>query len=329
MADFWKNKRVLVTGAGGFIGSHLADSLAEKGAEVTALVKYSSSGFLGNLRYCDHLAKMKIVYGNIEDPQMMEELSKSQHTIFHLAALIGIPYSYRAVHSYIETNMKGTFNILHAAKMNKVAKVVVTSTSECYGTARFAPITEEHPLQGQSPYSASKIAADKMAESMYLSFGVPVATLRPFNTYGPRQSARAVIPTIISQALSKKIVKMGSLSPTRDFNYVGDTVAGFLAVAESEKTLGGVFNVGTGKEISIGAVCEMVKKLVGYDFEIVSDEARIRPAGSEVHRLICDYSKAHSTFGWSPKVSFEDGLARTVDFIRKNLDQYNPDNYTV
>lgn len=328
MGNFWRDRKVLVTGAAGFIGSHLCDSLAGLGAEVTALVRYSSSGYQGNLRFCRHLGKIKVAYGNVEDLQLMEEITKHQDTVMHLAALIGIPYSYKAVHSYIETNVTGTFNVLHAARTAGVRKTVVTSTSETYGTARYAPIDEAHPLQGQSPYSASKIAADKIAESMHLSFHLPVATIRPFNTYGPRQSARAVIPTIISQALAKKTVRLGSLAPTRDFNFVQDTVNGFLAVAESDRSVGEVINIGSGREISIGGICEMLKTIIG-DFRVETTDARVRPDNSEVMRLICDTTKAEKILGWKPQTSLEEGLRQTADFIRENLGLYNTEEYVV
>jgi NAD dependent epimerase/dehydratase len=329
MNNQWQGKKVLVTGAGGFIGSHLCERLVTLGADVTALVKYSSSGYLGNLNFCNNLSQLKIVFGNVEDPQAMDELVRGQDTVLHLAALIGIPYSYRAVHSYIATNVMGTFNVLHAARTHKIKKIVVTSTSECYGTARTVPISEEHPLQGQSPYAASKIASDKISESMQLSFDLPVATIRPFNTFGPRQSARAVIPTIISQALANKTVKIGSLTPTRDFNFVDDTVEGFLRVAESEKSIGQVFNIGSGKEISIGDVCQLVKKIVGYDFLVQTQDSRVRPENSEVQRLLADTSKAAKLLGWAPKVSFEDGLRQSVAFISANPKLYNTESYVV
>ena len=257
----WSQTRVFVTGAAGFIGSHLCDALAEQGASVTALVKYSSSGFAGHLTQSPARARIQIVYGNVEDAPLMLAATRDHDVIFHLAALIGIPYSYTAMASYVATNISGTLNILNAARANGPRRVVVTSTSECYGTARYAPIDEQHPLQGQSPYSATKIGADKLAESFHLSFGIPVATIRPFNTYGPRQSARAVIPSVIAQALAGGAVKVGSLTPLRDFNYVSDTVSGFLRVAESDAAIGEVINIGSGREVSIGEIVDRVKTL--------------------------------------------------------------------
>jgi NAD dependent epimerase/dehydratase len=325
----WSQARVFVTGAAGFIGSHLCDALAEQGASVTALVKYSSSGFAGHLTPSPLRARIQIVYGNVEDAPLMLAATRDHDVIFHLAALIGIPYSYAATASYVATNISGTLNILNAARANSPRRVVVTSTSECYGTARYAPIDEQHPLQGQSPYSASKIGADKLAESFHLSFGIPVATIRPFNTFGPRQSARAVIPSVIAQALAGGTVKVGSLTPLRDFNYVSDTVSGFLRVAESDAAIGEVINIGSGREVSIGEIVDRVKTLVGRDFPVETDDARVRPEQSEVMRLLCDRSKAERLLGWAPQVSLEDGLKRTVDYIRDHLALYQTERYAV
>ena len=325
----WSQARVFVTGAAGFIGSHLCDALAEQGASVTALVKYSSSGFAGHLTPSPSRARIQIVYGNVEDAPLMLAATRDHDVIFHLAALIGIPYSYAATASYVATNISGTLNILNAARANSPRRVVVTSTSECYGTARYAPIDEQHPLQGQSPYSASKIGADKLAESFHLSFGIPVATIRPFNTFGPRQSARAVIPSVIAQALAGGTVKVGSLTPLRDFNYVSDTVSGFLRVAESDAAIGEVINIGSGREVSIGEIVDRVKTLVGRDFPVETDDARVRPEQSEVMRLLCDRSKAERLLGWAPQVSLEDGLKRTVDYIRDHLALYQTERYAV
>lgn len=325
----WKDVRVFVTGAAGFIGSHLCDALVAHGARVTALVKYSSSGFLGNLQQSPAREHISIVFGNVEDARLVESATRDHDVIFHLAALIGIPYSYTAVASYVATNVSGTLNILNAARVNRPQQVVVTSTSECYGTAQYVPIDEAHPLQGQSPYAATKIGADKLAESFYLSFGLPVATIRPFNTYGPRQSARAVIPSVIAQALAGGVVKVGSLTPLRDFNYISDTVSGFLRIAQSEAAAGEVINIGSGREVSIGEIVERVKRLLGRDFQVETDDARVRPEQSEVTRLLCDRSKAERLLGWTPQVSLEDGLAATVAFIRDHLPCYQTDRYAV
>lgn len=329
MGNFWKNRKVFVTGAGGFIGSHLCDLLVEEGASVTALIKYSSSGHLGNLNFSKHLSEIKIVLGNIEDQELTHNLVQGHDTVFHLAALIGIPYSYSAVESYVNTNITGTYHVLNSCLRHSVRKAVITSTSECYGTAQYAPIDEKHPLQAQSPYAASKISADKLAESMHLSFKLPVATIRPFNTFGPRQSMRAVIPTILSQAIAHKKVKLGSLSPTRDFNYVSDTARGFLKVAQSEMTNGEVFNIGSGQEISIGEICDLSKEILGFDFSVEVDESRVRPEKSEVHRLIADSAKAKKVLGWNQEVSLKEGLLKTAQFIQENKSLYSAKGYAV
>jgi NAD dependent epimerase/dehydratase len=325
----WKDVRVFVTGAAGFIGSHLCDALVAEGAKVTGLVKYSSSGFLGHLRRSSSRDHMAIVFGNVEDARLVEVATRNNDVIFHLAALIGIPYSYAAVASYVNTNITGTLNILNAARVNGPHKVVVTSTSECYGTAQYTPIDERHPLRGQSPYAATKIGADKLAESFHLSFGVPVTIIRPFNTFGPRQSARAVIPSVIAQALAGGVVSVGSMTPLRDFTYVSDTVSGFLSIAQSGAAMGEVINIGSGCEISIAQLVEHVKSIVGRDFEVEVDDARIRPNHSEVGRLLCDRSKAERLLGWKPRVSFEAGIAATVAFIRDHLADYQTDRYAV
>lgn len=321
--------KVLVTGAGGFIGSHLVEALHAQGAKVTAMVHYDARADYSNLDLInsDARAAVEVLPGNIEDPHFVAGAVKGKELVFHLAALIAIPYSYVAPASYLRTNVEGTLNVLEACRAHGVRKLVHTSTSETYGTARYTPINEDHPLQGQSPYSASKIGADKLAESYHLSFGLPVATIRPFNTYGPRQSARAVIPTILSQALSSKQIRLGSLSPLRDLNFVTDTVAGFLAVAKSEASVGEVINVGTGSAVSIGQLVEISLRILGVEREVILDDQRVRPEKSEVMTLLADRSKAERLTGWSPKVTLEQGLAQTAEFIRQNPDRFRPSHY--
>jgi NAD dependent epimerase/dehydratase len=298
-----KGKKILVTGADGFIGSHLTETLVRQGHQVRAFVLYNSFGSWG---WLDHAEKnlrdsLDIFMGDIRDPNGVRTAVKNCDVVLHLAALIGIPYSYHSPDTYVDTNIKGTLNILQAARDSGVSKVIQTSTSEVYGTARFVPITEEHPLQGQSPYSATKIGADHIALSFYSSFDTPVTIIRPFNTYGPRQSARAVIPTVITQiANGAKQIKLGALHPTRDFNYIDDTVSGFIAGAEADNALGQVVNIGSSFEISIGDTVKLIAKLMDRDVEIISDEQRLRPAASEVERLFADNSKAQRLLRWSP-----------------------------
>ena len=327
----WANKKVLVTGAGGFIGSNLVEALAREGANVTAFLHYNARADMGMLRYGDPELRRNIkpYFGELRDPQAVRQAMQGAQTIFHLAALIGIPYSYVHPYDVVQTNMVGTLNVLSTARDLNVERVVHTSTSEVYGTALYAPIDEKHPLQGQSPYSASKIGADKLAESFHLSYGLPVSTVRPFNTYGPRQSARAVIPTIISQMLTRDRIHLGSLSPFRDFNYVGDTVAGFLAAAVSERTIGDVVNVGSGREISIGDLVHLIRKLIGRDVIVETDEQRVRPVGSEVERLLADNRKAKEIMGWEPRVSLEEGLTHTIKWIEGHLDLFQVEHYAV
>ncbi|CAG1064678.1 dTDP-glucose 4,6-dehydratase [uncultured bacterium] len=326
-----KGKKVLVTGAGGFIGSHLTEKLVREGASVRALVHYNSRNDWGLLEMLapEVLKNVEIFTGDVQDPFSMRKAVKGVDLVFHLAALIAIPYSYNAPQSYVTTNVQGTLNVVQACLDENVGKVVHTSTSETYGTALYAPIDEKHPLQGQSPYSASKIGADKIAESYYLSFGLQAATIRPFNTYGPRQSARAVIPTIISQVLSGGPLKLGSLHPTRDLNYVEDTVDGFIKVALSEKSAGQVINVGSGSEISIGELAKKIMKIIGSEVEIITDDQRIRPEKSEVGRLLCDNSKARELAGWQPRVGLDEGLKRTVEWVRENRSHYKSGIYNV
>ncbi|MBU4232918.1 MAG: GDP-mannose 4,6-dehydratase, partial [Proteobacteria bacterium] len=270
-----------------------------------------------------------IVAGDITDPFGIARAMDGCEIVFHLASLIAIPYSYIAPSQFVAVNCTGTLNLLEATRQQGVERFVHTSTSETYGTAQYTPIDENHPLRGQSPYAASKIGADKLAESYYLSFGVPVATIRPFNTYGPRQSARAVIPTIISQALSGEVIRLGSLAPVRDLNYVGDTVEGFIKVAENPRAVGEVINVGAGKSVSIGELAEKIVGLLGGGKRIVTAEERVRPEGSEVMELLCDNRKARELLGWGPQVSLEEGLARTINYIEGNLSRYKPEIYNV
>ena len=332
-----KNK-ILVTGADGFIGSHLTETLVRAGYEVKAFVLYNSFNSWGWLNHCaaDVKGKFEVFAGDIRDPHGVKEAMKGCDAVLHLAALIAIPYSYHSPDTYVDTNIKGTLNVLQASRELGVRRVVHTSTSEVYGSARFVPITEEHPLQGQSPYSATKIAADQLAYSFYASFHLPVVVARPFNTYGPRQSARAVIPTIITQIASgKKEIKLGAVSPTRDFNFVKDTVAGFIAVLESDKGCGEVINFGSNFEISVGDTARLIAEVMNADIEILTDEVRLRPTHSEVERLWADNSKARELFGWAPKYAeldgFKRGLAETAEWIEDadNLRGYKADIYNI
>lgn len=327
----WTGRNVLVTGAGGFIASHLCERLVECGADVTALIHYSSRSDWGNLEFLSppHKSSLRVVAGNVEDADAMTTLLKGQDVVFHLAALIAIPYSYSAPASYIRTNVEGTYNVLAAAGRNGVSRVVHTSTSETYGTALYTPIDEKHPMQAQSPYAASKIGADKVAESCWLSFGTPVSTVRPFNTYGPRQSARAVIPTIISQALNRSDVRLGALNPVRDLLFVKDTVRGFLAAAESPNTVGEVVNLGRGEGVTVGELARIILRLMGRDIPIVLAEERLRPRTSEVFTLICDNAKARQLMDWTPRFSLEEGLLEAIAFIAANPQLYKSDCYAI
>ncbi len=328
----WKNVRVTVTGAGGFIGSHLTEELVRRGAKVRALVHYNSRNHWGFLEEFPQrlLKKIDIRSGSVTDPHFMLELLRGQEVVFHLAALIAIPYSYIAPSSYVQTNVLGTLNTLEACRAAKVRKIIHTSTSEVYGTARYVPIDEKHPLQGQSPYSASKIGADQIAFSFHRSFGLPVTIVRPFNTFGPRQSARAVIPTILTQLLAGgSEIKLGSLSPVRDFNYVADTVAGFLAAASSRRGIGEVVNLGTGKGVTIGQTLAAAKRVTRRKITFRQERARVRPAKSEVMRLIASNRKARRLFGWKPLTRFETGLRLTADYLAANADSYKPQLYNV
>ncbi|KAI3345912.1 NAD-dependent epimerase/dehydratase family protein [Clostridium botulinum] len=325
-------KKVLITGSEGFIGSHLTERLVELGADVTALVQYNSFNNWGWIDSFDKHIKenIKVITGDIREYDCMKRIIKGQQVVFHLAALIAIPYSYLSPMAYVRTNVEGTTNVLEACRDYDIEKIVHTSTSETYGTALYVPINEEHPMQGQSPYSASKIGADKIAESFNKSFNMPIATIRPFNTYGPRQSARAVIPTIISQILSgKNEIKLGSLMPTRDFNYVKDTVEGFVKIAESDKTIGEVINASSNNEISIGDLVKKIILLSGKDVRIFCDEKRLRPENSEVNRLWGDNSKIKELTDWKPQYSLDDGLLETIDWIKNNINYFKTDIYNV
>jgi NAD dependent epimerase/dehydratase len=333
-----QHKRILVVGADGFIGSHLAEELVRRGHRVKGFVLYNSFNSWGWLDHAEPDIKhsLEVFAGDIRDPYGVREAMKGCDMVFHLAALIAIPYSYHSPDTYIDTNVKGTLNIVQAARDLGVNKIIHTSTSEVYGTARFVPITEEHPLQGQSPYSASKIGADQIAMSFYQSFDTPVAIIRPFNTYGPRQSARAVIPTVITQIASgKREIKLGSLHPTRDFNYVADTVRGFIAVAESERSVGEVINIGSNFEISIGDTVSLIADIMDTEIQIKTDDQRLRPEKSEVERLWADNTKARTLLGWEPlyagREGFKRGLEKTVAWFtdQSNLKHYKVDAYNI
>jgi NAD dependent epimerase/dehydratase len=324
-----------VTGADGFIGSHLVEGLVARGHRVRALALYTSLGSWGWLDTLpqDVLDNVEVVAGDVRDPEQMAAFCEGVDTLYHLAALIAIPYSYVAPRSYLETNAAGTLNVLEGVRRHGVRRMVHTSTSEVYGTAQRVPIDEDHPLQGQSPYSASKIAADQMVESFVRSFETPAVTMRPFNTYGPRQSSRAVIPTVVAQvAAGRREIRLGALDPTRDFNYVGDTVSAFITVGTAEdKVIGEVFNAGSGREISIGDLVRTVGTVMGVELEVKAEENRLRPAGSEVMRLLADRSKLEAATGWTPQTTLEQGLAITAEWFQQpeNLARYRVDDYTV
>ena len=328
----WKGVDVVVTGAGGFIGSHLTETLLRQGANGRALVRYNSKGGKGFLdRVEPAIAKRLDVWsGDVTDGKFVDELLRGREVVFHLAALIAIPYSYRAPRSFVSVNVEGTLNVLEAALRHKAKKLVQTSTSEVYGTGLYTPMDEKHPLQGQSPYSATKIGSDQLAESFHRSFGLPVAICRPFNTYGPRQSARAVLPTIVCQALAgKPEISLGSLAPVRDFNYVEDTVSGFLAIAKSPRSVGETINIGSGRAVSIGEAARTILRLAGSKAKLVEDKKRVRPTKSEVGRLLCDNRKARRLVGWRPRVSLEEGLKRTIDYVAAHPSEYDPKTYAV
>ena len=326
------SKYAVITGADGFIGSHLTEKLVRSGRKVRALAIYNSFGSYG---WLEDLPKeirdeVEIVLGDVRDPNGMREFTKGADEIFHLAALIAIPFSYRSPDSYVDTNIKGTLNMLQAARDNGVGRILVTSTSEVYGTAQYVPIDEKHPYQGQSPYSATKIGADRLAESYWRSFSLPVSIVRPFNTYGPRQSARAVIPTIITQLLSgMKTIKLGALDPTRDFNFVKDTAAGFIAIADCPDAVGQEINIATGQDISIGDLARKIIAKIEPSAQIVCDQQRLRPEKSEVERLLGDSTKLRNLTGWKPEYDLDRGLDETIAWIKDHMSSYKPDIYNV
>ncbi len=326
------SKKVMVTGADGFIGSHLTEALVRSGAQVSAFCCYNSFGTWGWLDTSPPEIKSEIdvVMGDVRDPNGVATAMKGMDVVYHLAALIAIPFSYHSPDSYVDTNIKGTLNVLNAARALGTERLLVTSTSEVYGTAQYVPIDEKHPYQGQSPYSATKIGADRLAESYWRSFGTPLSIVRPFNTFGPRQSARAVIPTIITQLLTgSDKIQLGSLHPTRDFNYVKDVAAAFMAIAACEEAIGQEINIATGQEISIGQLASELIRQINPSAEIVCDAARLRPEKSEVERLLGDSTKLRTLTGWAPKYTFEDGIAESIAFCKENLERYKPDRYNV
>ncbi len=323
-------KKVLITGAGGFIGSHLTEACVKAGIQVRAFVRYNSKNQWGWLESSPVKDKIEVISGDIRDYDSVFAAMKGCDGVFHLAALIGIPYSYVSPLAYIRTNVEGTYNVLQSAKELGLKDILVTSTSETYGTAQQVPISELHPLVGQSPYSASKISADQLAISYHRSFGLPVKIVRPFNTYGPRQSARAIIPTIITQLLAgKKTIQLGNTTPTRDLSYVEDTVQGFLAIQKSKKLAGEVTNIGNGTEISVGDLAKKIGELLKVKFQIKEEKQRVRPENSEVERLLCDVSKLKQNTNWKPKFSLDDGLLETIEFLKKHQSLYKPDIYNI
>jgi NAD dependent epimerase/dehydratase len=325
----WSGKRVLVTGAGGFIGSHLMERLVAAGARPRALVHYNALGRWGWLDDSPVREELEVVAGDICDRDSVRQALAGVEMVFHLAALIAIPYSYQAPASFVRTNIEGTLNVLQAAHDLRVERVIHTSTSEAYGTACYTPMDEKHPLQGQSPYSASKIGADKLAEAFHLSFNLPVVTVRPFNTFGPRQSARAVVPTIITQCLVGEEVHLGNLYPTRDLNFVDNTVQGFLLAAATPEAIGQTINLGSGREISIGALAELVAHLADRPLRLEHRADRDRPKKSEVERLQADNTLARTLLGWKPEIGLEEGLTRTIEWIGQHLERYHPGVYVL
>jgi NAD dependent epimerase/dehydratase len=325
----WSGRRVLVTGGEGFIGSHLVERLVHEGAEVRTLVQYNAFGRFGWLDPAVHV-EVRVIPGDVRDAGRVREAVDGCEVVFHLAALIGIPYSYVAPESYVQVNVEGTSNVALACRTTGVSRLVHTSTSETYGSALRVPIDEDHPLQPQSPYSASKIGGDMMALSYWHAFELPVAVVRPFNTYGPRQSTRAVIPTILTQLHGGATeIRLGATAPTRDFNYVDDTVSGFLAVAACDRAVGSVVNIGSGREVSIGDLVALLIRTTGSSAEVVVDPDRVRPTGSEVDRLLCDNTRAREWVGWTPEVSLEEGLRRTSDWVKENLHLLDTEGYAI
>ncbi len=326
----WVDRNVVVTGAGGFIGSHLVERLVEHGANVTAFVRYNSRNDAGLLEQVEETKRaVRVVRGDVRDLETVQAMLRDAEVVFHLAALVGIPYSYVHVSEVVSVNTFGTLNVLTGAKENGIKKVVIASTSEVYGTARAVPMDESHPKQPQSPYSASKIGADALGLSFQYAFGLPVAVLRPFNTYGPRQSDRAIIPTIISQALVQDEIVLGNLAPARDFTYVTDTVEGFVKAAETDASAGEEINLGSGTEISIGDLAERVAQVLGRDITVRQADERIRPDASEVDRLCSDNAKARQLLGWEPEVGLDEGLERTIDWVREHPELYSPSLYRI
>lgn len=328
----WKGKKILVTGAGGFIGSHFVEKLVEMGAETTGFVRYNSRNNFGLLELLPKktVKSIKIVAGDLKDENAVQKAVRGQEFIFHLGALISIPYSYTNPRDFVQTNIVGTLNILMAAlNNNKLEKIIHVSSSEVYGTAIEVPIDERHPLQAQSPYSATKIGADKLAMSFHLSFGLPISIIRPFNTYGPRQSARAVIPTILIQLLKNNKIRIGNLEPIRDFLYISDTLQGFISIAESDKSIGEEINIGSGSGIAISDLIKKIQQITKKEVRIVVDQTRLRPPNSEVLKLICDNSKAKNLLQWQPQVSLNEGLKLTIEWIRNNLTFYKTNIYNI
>lgn len=326
-----KSVHALVTGAAGFVGSHLVEALLARGYQVRCFVRYTSSTSLGYLEDLspDKRADVEVIAGDLRDSDAVRDAAQGMDVIFHLAALVGIPYSYIHPMEVIDTNVMGTVNVLLAARDHGVGRVIHTSTSEVYGTAQYVPIDEGHPLQGQSPYSASKIGAEKIVESFYASYNLPTTILRPFNIFGPRQSARAVIPTIITQALGQDEIRLGNFDSTRDFTYVGDTVNGFIMAAESDAAVGKTFNIGSNYEISVGDIARKVIDLVGREVKLAQEEQRLRPTKSEVQRLWADNQLARQTIGWSPEIGLDEGLRRTIEWVERNLGRFRVGEYTV